>query len=85
MTSVCPIQIEQIVPRRVPPICPLDLVAPTLGDPPPGHPPYVFGLAEPPLSESLSGDVRVPSPHVESAHQFVDGLGDHLPPPQPQK
>ena len=46
---------------------------------------YVFGLAEPPLSEPLSGDVRVPSPHVESSHQFVDGLGDHLPPPQPLK
>lgn len=47
--------------------------------------PYVFGLAEPSLSEPLSGDVRVPSPHVESSHQFVDGLGDHLPPPQPPK
>ena len=47
--------------------------------------PYVFGLAEPPLSEPLSGDVRVPSPHVESSHQFVDGLGDRLPTPQSLK
>lgn len=45
----------------------------------------VFGSAEPPLSEPLSGDVRVPSPHVESSHQFVDELGDLLPPPQPLK
>ena len=47
--------------------------------------PYVFGLAEPSLSELLSGDVRVPSPHVNYSHPFVDGLGDYLPLPQPPK
>ncbi len=47
--------------------------------------PCVFGLAEPSLSEPLSGDVRVPSPHVESSYQLVDGLGDHLASPQPLK
>ncbi len=45
----------------------------------------VFGLVEPSLSELLSGDVRVPSPHVESSHLLVDGLGDPLLPPQPRE
>ncbi len=38
----------------------------------------VFGLAKPFLSESLSGDVRVPRSHVQTADKLVDRVGNDL-------
>jgi hypothetical protein len=41
----------------------------------------VFGLSKPSLPESLSGNVRIPRPNIESSDEFVDGFGNHLPIP----